>query len=115
MAISAWQNPRTPDLGPELGSTLEQFLGHLALFGILGILVSYDIHYIKGRQKVLLSIMAASLVGLIWGAATEWYQLYVPGREGSLADVLTNMLGAVGGGLVVVGLYRLLGPLAYRS
>ena len=115
MLISAWQEPKTPDIGPELGSAFQASLAHFALFGILGILVALSVCYLKGRQQTLPAFAAASLLGLIWGAATESYQLNVPGREFSLLDVLINFLGAGFGGFVVVGLLRVIRFPAYRS
>ena len=115
MLLAAWRNPRRPDLGPEPGSTLEAFLVHFALYAILGILVSYNVYYMKRRRQVLLGAMAALLAGLIWGSATEWYQLYVPERDGSYVDVLANTLGAICGGFLAVGVYRLIRFPGYRS
>ena len=107
MVISASTNPRSPDLGPSLGSSAEAFLGHLFLFGVLGVLVSYNICYARGRRQVLLGAGAALLVGLVWGAVTEGYQTQVAEREASSFDVMTDMLGAGLGGVSVAALYRL--------
>ena len=115
MLIAAWQEPKTPDIGPELGSEFQASLAHFALFGILGVLVGLSVCYLKGRQQALLALGTAPLLGLIWGAATELYQLNVPGREFSLLDVLINFLGASFGGFVVVGLSRLMRFPVYRS
>lgn len=108
MLIAAWRNPRAPSVGPGVGSTLEPFLAHLVLFGILGILVTWTVYSIKGRQLALPAVIAASLMGLAWGAATEGYQRYVPGREPSIADVLTNLAGAIGGALLATALIQIL-------
>ena len=115
MLIAAWQEPKTPDIGPQLGSAFQASLAHFALFGILGTLVGLSVYYLKGRQQALLALAAASLVGLIWGAATESYQLNVPGREFSMLDILVNLLGAGFGGFVVVGLLRVIRFPVYRS
>ena len=107
MLASGWRNPSRPDVGPELGASLEAYLAYFAMFCILGILVSYDVFFMKGHQRVLLALMAASLIGLIWGTATEGYQMYIPTRDASLLDVLANALGAATGGVLVVGAHRL--------
>ena len=112
MLTAAWPNPRTPDLSP-VGSTQQEFLGHMVLFGILGTLVSYNFCYMKGRRYTLLCVMAASLIGLVWGVITEGYQLYVPAREASFLDVVADVLGAGVGGLFGVGLCRLIRFPAY--
>jgi len=41
------------------------------------------------------------IVGTAFSAALEYAQLFIPGRDSSLADVCTNSLGALVGGLVV--------------
>ena len=115
MLISAWQDPKTPDVGPQAGTALEPYLAHFALYGILGFLVSLDVCYIKGRQYGALGIIAALVVGLVWGSATEGYELFVPDRAASFLDVLTNTLGAVCGGLLLVWPYRLIRSRAYDS
>lgn len=104
---SAWRNPSRPDVGPELGSTPEAYLAHFVAFCVLGILVSCNIFLVKGRHHILLPLVVAFLAGLIWGTATEAYQLNVPTRHASLLDVLTNALGAVTGGTLVLGIRRL--------
>ncbi len=100
-------DPGVPNLGPgDPGAQAKAVLGHLALFGVLGALASHDIHLLPVRQRTLLAITAAFLLGLVWGITTEVYQAYVPGREASLLDMLTNIVGAVCGGLTVVVLNR---------
>ena len=114
MVILGWQNPSAPGPAPELDPALQAYLGHLSLFGVLGMLVSHTFGYMKGREQIWLGVAAALLTGLIWGIVTEWYQLYVPGREASFVDVLTDLIGAGLGGVLVGALYRLIRLPAYR-
>ena len=116
--IAGWRDPQMPHLlglDPGAGSTLETYLAHLVLFGVLGILVFYNVCSLKRHRVVLPGLTAAFLVGLIWGAATEWYQLYVSGREASFLDALTNTIGSSSGGIFALGLYALSKVPAYRS
>ena len=59
MLVTAWPDPTIPDLGPAEGSMLVPILGHFILFAILGVLVSYYVCYIKGRQYVLVAVTVA--------------------------------------------------------
>ena len=47
-------------------------------------------------------ILVAFLIAAGFGALNEWHQVYLPGRYGTLADVLLNALGAGLGLLVAV-------------
>jgi len=47
-------------------------------------------------------ILAAFLVAAGFGALNEWHQIHLPGRYGSLADVVLNAIGAGLGLLVAV-------------
>ena len=115
MLLSAWQDPKTPDLGPQAGTSLEPYFYHFTLYGILGFLISLNVCYIKGRQYGVAAVIAASIAGLTWGSLTEGYQLFVPDRGASFLDVLTNILGAVCGGILLAWLYQLVRPQAYDS
>ena len=114
LLIAAWPNPTSPDLGPAEGSMLVPILGHFILFAILGVLVSYYVCYIKGRQYVLVAVMVALLIGLIWGLVTEGYQTHVATREASFMDLVTDMLGAGFGALLTAGMYRVIRLPAHR-
>ncbi len=108
MLIAAWENPTTPDVGDALGSTHGGFWGHLVLFGILGVLISSTVYYMKRWQHPLLGIIAAGMIGLVWGAVTEGYQLNVATRDSSLMDLLADLIGGIVGGVGLVVAYRIL-------
>ncbi len=99
MLIAAWENPRTPSGGLDLDPNVIAILAHAVLFGVLGALVLCDVLCWRGRH-VIVACIAASLVGLIWGTATELYQIRVPGRDASLMDVVNDILGAASGGML---------------
>ena len=99
MLIAAWPDPKTPPTGAELGASAEAYLAHFVLFAVLGALVYCDVLGWKGRRYVLAGALAATVVGVAWGAVTEWYQLYVPKRDASSLDVLADLAGAACGGV----------------
>jgi len=56
-------------------------LGGLALFG-------------AGARPLLRNAAVAWAVVAIWGAADEWHQSFVPGRDASLGDFAADLAGA---------------------
>ena len=115
MLVFTWPDPQTPDLGPERSAALEAFLAHFLLFGVLGVLVSYDVTYLKGRHRALLALAGAAVVGAVWGGVTELTQMLVPERDASFTDMLTDVLGAITAGAATVGACRLARFPAYRG
>jgi len=77
---------------------------HGAAYGIMGILFyrAYQTLRIKDNihMLMLLSVVSASLYGI----SDEIHQSFVPFRDAEVADVIADILGAVGG----VFLYQLL-------
>lgn len=71
MFLMAWRNLTTPDLVPSQSSIPISFLAHLLLFGVLGLLASYNVYYIKGRRYHRAALTLALLVGFFWGLVTE--------------------------------------------
>ncbi|MFQ5872773.1 MAG: VanZ family protein [Dehalococcoidia bacterium] len=94
--------PPVPNLGSlgHLGGATSPLVGHLILFGALGLLVSTSISVITHSRRPILEVSSAVLVVSAWGVFTEWYQTTVPGRVGSLEDVLVDVLGATLGALI---------------
>jgi hypothetical protein len=67
---------------------------HFVIYAALVVLWMWTLEAIGSRAiRALLSVTIA--IGL--GAVLEWYQLSVPGRFGSFADVLLNSAGAIVG------------------
>jgi VanZ family protein len=58
---------------------------HAVFYGGVGVLAGYAL----GGRWVIGFVIAALL-----GAAEEFYQLYVPGRYGTVADWMTDVIGA---------------------
>ncbi len=92
--------PGLDDLSPWSGVP-SSLIGHLVIFGALGLLVSTSIAVVAPSASPIRSIAGASLVGILLGIITEWYQTTVPARSGNLEDILVDVLGAMTGGLIV--------------
>jgi hypothetical protein len=82
----AWLVTMTP--------TLLQKLMHFVIYAGLAWLWAWTLEGIAPRW-LRLTLAFTLTVGL--GAALEWYQTRVPGRFGTLLDVLLNAAGAVAG------------------
>lgn len=76
-------------------------LAHMTLFAILSIFTY--IAFRKGSTVHMNRAAGISFVyAAVYGAATEWYQFYIPWRTGDWLDVFANVLGAA----AVYALYR---------
>ena len=115
MLATAWPDPTIRDVVPSLHSMVVPTLAHFFLFGVLGVLISFNIYYLMGHHYVRTALIVALLTGLIWGLVTEGYQAYVPSRHASVEDVLTDLFGAGCGGLLVAGIYRMIRRPVYRG
>ncbi len=77
-----------------------QKLGHLVAFGSLALLwiLTLRLHGVTENQSVGLALILSSS----YGALSELYQIWVPGRSSSLLDLLVDIAGS----LLFIGLYR---------
>ncbi|MDH4053912.1 MAG: VanZ family protein [Gammaproteobacteria bacterium] len=65
---------------------------HFVAYGVLATLGWWTAETIeRDRYRALAVLLLCA--GL--GAVLEWYQTYVPGRFGSLTDILVNLVGAL--------------------
>jgi VanZ family protein len=78
-----------PDLGTGLGTwdLALRKLAHAAEYAVLGFLLLRAL----GREP------AALAVGIAYAASDELHQHFVPGRQGSLLDVLLDAVGVAAG------------------
>ncbi len=90
-SIFVWLIANTP--------TLVQKLMHVAVYAALVFLWAWTLEHIES-QTIRLATAFALTVSL--GIALEWYQTTVPGRFGTLLDVLLNSLGALAGVIVAM-------------
>jgi VanZ family protein len=85
-SIFAWLVVSTP--------TLVQKIMHVTAYAALAFLLAWTLDNIEPKvaRMVTTFVLAVSL-----GIALEWYQTMVPGRFGTLFDILLNSLGVVAG------------------
>ena len=87
-------------------------VGHLVLFGVLGLLLLFTLwSWAGGSVERLLWVVAAISLSTVYGVLDEYHQSFVPLRSPSAFDVLVDSIGA--GVSVVIGKYGLL-PLYRR-
>jgi glycopeptide antibiotics resistance protein len=91
-SIFVWLVATTPSL-------LQKIL-HVTCYAVLTFLFAWTLEKF-GSTLSRLGLSFIFAIGL--GIALEWYQTMVPGRFGTLGDVLLNGLGALAG-LVLAGL-----------
>ena len=72
---------------------------HVVTYAILATLWMWTLAGIENLpRRIAISFVLAVLLGV----ALEWYQTTVPGRYGSIFDILLNTLGVVAGLVVAV-------------
>lgn len=77
-------------------------LAHFFLFFVLGMLVMNAMQFIKTKMRNRLGISAA--ICFLYAVSDEVHQLFVPGRDSDIKDVMVDTVGAVLG----IGLYWLI-------
>jgi VanZ family protein len=78
---------------------VQKFL-HVVVFAILALLWMWTLADVESR---LVRILLTLLCSVVLGVALEWFQTQVPGRFGTITDVLLNIAGTVIGiGLAVL-------------
>jgi len=71
--------------------SLLQNLVHIPAYGLLAFLWRWCLNaYVKARTAVVLALVLT--IG--FGIFQEWYQTFVPGRYGSVSDVVLDGIGA---------------------
>ena len=79
---------------------------HVFIFTVLGFLLRICLEsWFSGKKRLLLS---AFLIGAVYAASDEVHQLFVPGRTGSVQDILLDCGGVILGVLIAAGIIRLL-------
>lgn len=85
-SIFVWLIASTP--------TLLQKIMHVAAYAALAFLWVWTLEHIK-QEPMRLAMAFALTLGL--GIALEWFQTLVPGRFGTLFDIVLNSFGAIAG------------------
>lgn len=70
--------------------TLLQKVLHIFLYGLLALLLVWTLDSIQSRTY---RFLIALIIAVAFGAVMEWCQTRVPGRYGTLYDVVLNATG----------------------
>lgn len=88
MAVIFWFSHQPAEVSRQLAESKPvRKLGHFGGYAVLGALAARA----AGRPG------AALAIGLLYAAADEWHQTFVPGRSGQLSDVLLDTAGTAAG------------------
>ena len=79
-----------------------QKMSHVVAYAVLALLLMWTLDRI---QSIPIKIGVVLALTVVTGAGLEWYQTSVPGRFGTLADVILNTAGAMAGMLAAVLLF----------
>lgn len=73
-------------------------VAHFTLYGLFAVLLTRDMAQVTGLWRATLLAIA---IAVMFGAADEWHQRFVPQRTPDLADLRADALGAAGGAFIV--------------
>ena len=95
MGLIFWSSSRER---PDVLSSIPDYLLHGAAYAGLALLSVRAL-----AKRIFSGLKAAHIAGgiaiaVLYGMSDEWHQLHVPGRDGSLVDVLADLAGAALGG-----------------
>lgn len=78
---------------------------HVFIFTVLGFLLRICLEsWFSGKKHLLPS---AFFIGAVYAVSDEIHQLFVPGRTGSVQDILLDCSGVILGVLIAAGIIRL--------
>lgn len=81
------------------------FVYHAFFYAVFAFLLSNAVRFGKrAREKTFLTAVIA--IATVYGAAMEWYQMYVPTRTASFSDIVANMAGAFIGAAAYIVIYK---------
>lgn len=69
-------------------------VAHFVAFGILTLLLIAASFNLNGKKAISLFLLP-SLISMLFGVIEESYQMYVPGRLGSLSDMAADIFGSI--------------------
>jgi len=72
---------------------------HVIAYATLAVLLMWTLETIDSMPR---RVALAFVVTVSLGAVLEWYQTSVPGRFGTFADAILNMIGSIAGLIVAV-------------
>ena len=85
-----------------LNPTLQNLI-HIPIFGLLAFLwlKAFTKHSILTSVKIIMTL----IITILFGCLDEFHQVFVPGRYGSLIDILLNIVG-IFMGILFFSFYR---------
>ena len=72
-------------------------IAHFTLYGLFAVLLTRDIVQVTSLWRATLLAIA---IAVVFGAADEWHQRFIPQRQSDVADLRADALGAAGGALL---------------
>lgn len=100
MGLIFWSSSRER---PEAMDAAPDYLLHGVAYAVLAALS------VRALAKRLFSglkgvhVAGGIAIAVLYGMTDEWHQLHVPGREGSVSDVVYDFLGASLAGVLLAG------------
>lgn len=93
-----WDLKRQDDFAKEVEYPIRK-CAHASEYAVLGILLTATLAAwnMKSKNNIFISLIA----GVIYASSDEFHQLFVPGRDGRVTDVMIDSLGLLAGILAV--------------
>jgi len=89
-AVSA--QPNLPSVADSRLDTLFKKLAHMVEYAILTLLLW---RALNARPRLIPPLWMAFICALFYAASDEFHQLFVPGRNGTVRDVLIDSIGII--------------------
>jgi VanZ family protein len=103
MGLLFWLSSRAR---PDLFSDTPDYLLHGGAYFVLGLLALRALAKGLGGPFTAPEILGAIVLSVLYGVSDEWHQSFVPGRDSSARDVLSDSVGALAAGASLVLLRR---------
>ena len=111
MAFIALSSHLPGDVVGQLPFAKADKVAHIVFYFVLGVIGAGAIARLQPHWPRPLLASSALVVGALFGAADEYHQSFVPGRQPSMEDWLTDLLGLA---LAVIIARAVRGPVARR-
>ena len=81
--------------GSDIPNLMPDFAAHVAEYAVLGFLVLRVFNRGMSRRPSLRALLLSILFCIGWGVSDEYHQSLVPGREASLEDLVSDLVGVL--------------------
>ncbi len=78
------------------------YLAHFGIFGLLSFTTYRAYYFSLKKRSAFKSVFIIFIFLVLYAASDEWHQSFVPERDVSVLDFLTDVVGIVVGGLIYV-------------